>query len=599
MEEKDISLKHLKESVNELLSIVEHAEIFPKESTQIRKYFIEKRDKICGLGKRIAILSGLASDSEEALRFGKLVVSNYLCSNAVSTKFLRDAFTSTNVKDKLKEEIVHFTRALLKYLEEDRKALQKLVQKEGEILKKLKESEKAAKHNPEWTREIESLERKIKNISKIITDKKDNEKDTNNKSILQIDNDTKRKNENQNNNLNNSLNEDQNNNLDEKSKVFIELLERLSRLKCFCSFKKNKKPSKYDILKELAVHIFETEKISYISVMPYICQAERKISIEMCSPDGIDSDFIESAKKYIEYILIEIVDNSTEVVAESIRESVKYYKKSGKYKKEHIKKIFVGIAPNRMLSIQKILLSSNDTVFYINIIRFIYLMIHDLAYDTMKSHRKTEEIDLPYIILRENRIYHKQLIKEWISSNPAQDERYTGLTNTDKTSRISLLYPILSNIPLSLDTFVLIRTISNGIFSDGNVLSEYYKEYHLLRVSVLRTILDIITKKISTEVYAQMASTKKEATKHRQKSTTHPPKELLSIVRRRILNTLHVLAIRFIRSKSIRLRTYISKIDTNEFVKRGLPVRHAELYMLLSLALPLFAFSSHILDESS
>ncbi|KAI5192256.1 hypothetical protein NEMIN01_1908 [Nematocida minor] len=570
MEEKDASIELLRKTVKELLSFVEEADKMPKESFQMQKFFIDNRNRISELGRIVVTMAGMPADSLEALKFGRLFVSNYICSNIVSTQFLTRVLTDEVAKEVLKEEIISFVKSLTVYLEKDKENLLMTIQKEKDLLQKLKDSEKAAKSDPEWTKEIEILEKRIKNISILVLDKKATE--SSRKRIERI--------------------KEQNN------PDFIELMESLSRLKCFCSFRKNKKPSKYALLRETTLHILETEQICYISVMPFLCQENKKFNIEMCSPTGQDVEFIPTAKKYIEYIFTELMKASPENSSNTIEMCLKEYRETGTYKREHIQDVLLEHSPPRAASIQKAMESLTNTIFYINIVRCIYLVIHDFAYHSMLKYKKTEKIDLSLIFLRENKKYHNKLIRQYVSKM----EKSENISEEPKEKNKKHLqnYSFLVDRDAISSKFHLVRAISHGIFTEENILSEYFKEYHTLRRSVLNTLLDILSRKISSQVYEEMLEKKGKHKNVNQmkKESRETPKELSALVRRRILSTLQSVATRFMKTKSIKPRAFLYSIHSNEFEKRGLPRYHKEMYMFLMLALPLFAFSSSILGKT-
>ncbi|EIJ87872.1 uncharacterized protein NEPG_02050 [Nematocida parisii ERTm1] len=138
--------------------------------------------------------------------------------------------------------------------------------------------------------------------------------------------------------------------------------------------------------------------------------------------------------------------------------------------------------------------------------------------------------------------------------------------------------------------FYLVRTISDGIFSKSGVLSDYFEKYHGLRISILQSLLIILTKRIT------------QAVKHKIHKNANNPnmsniesKYLTSIIRRRILSTLHIFTIRFLKTNSIKPRSFIYTIPPYEFDRRGLPLHYNELCMFFLLAMPVFAYSADVI----
>ncbi|KAH9385247.1 uncharacterized protein NEMAJ01_0143 [Nematocida major] len=551
MEKRELNTELLRKTVRELLSIMENADVLPKETFHIQKFFLEQRSKIIQLGKLVVVLSGIPENSKEALKFGRLLVSNYICSNVVSIEFLNRALTcELESEGLLKEEIIQFVSKSLAYLKKDKKDFLRTIKKEKSVLKRLKTSEKAARSNPEWKSEIETLEERIRNISLIIRNRAAPKKETAKPP---------------------------------KDRGFRDLIYRLSRLKCFCSFKRKAKVSKYDVLREVTLHMLETQSICYISIIPFMCKDRQKINIEMCSPLGIEPGFIGKAKKYIKYTLQELAKSCPRDAARHVRACVAEYRKTGDFEKTKLRDALMALSPSRTSTIEKVVESPTNRIFHINIIRILYLLIHDSAFNKIQQYKKLHSVgtNTLAIFVRENRIYHRALIRRYAST-----PKDAPLERVSEDGGQSLHFLVRSKA--FADTFYLTRTISDGIFTADGILSSYYRTYHVLRTSILASLLDILTKKVSAIVCANIDS---RARRDRKCSAD----KLHSIVKRRILSLLHVMTIRFLKTKNISPREFVSSINLDEFEKRGIPGCHKEVWMFLLLALPMFVFSASIL----
>ncbi|KAI5156252.1 hypothetical protein NEPAR06_2149 [Nematocida parisii] len=570
MNEKQVSNELIKKTVRELLNIVSQADSIPRDGSNIQKFFIEHRKKIISLGKLVAVLSGIHPKSVEADKFGKLLVFNYICSNVVSIQFLHQILLEDTLQaHTLKTQITNFVRELTEYAEKDKKDFLACMQQERLVLNQLKSSEKAAKENPEWLKEIELLEKRINNISILIKDKKP-KPELPQKSVK-----TKKS---------------------KQNTEFLEILDTLTHFTCFCGFKKRKRPSKYDILREITISMLETEKISYISVMPFLCTDHQKLNIEMCSPQAMDINLIKCAKQYIQYILktfIKYIHNDEAI--RIIKEIIKEYKETKIYNRIKLANAFLMISPARQESIHKAMNSLTVSVFYINVIRVIYLLIHDFAYNRICEYKDISGVDLHKIFLRENKEYHKLLIHKY-SKSPNNVNHLPMKIPTKKMHRMTELSLEFMNIhdlkrsKVFNNKFYLVRTISDGIFSKSGVLSDYFEKYHGLRISILQSLLIILTKRIT------------QAVKHKIHKNANNPnmsniesKYLTSIIRRRILSTLHIFTIRFLKTNSIKPRSFIYTIPPYEFDRRGLPLHYNELCMFFLLAMPVFAYSADVI----
>ncbi|KAI5135745.1 hypothetical protein NEAUS06_1630 [Nematocida ausubeli] len=576
MEEKHISTGLIKKTVKELLEIVEQADKFPKESLCIQRFFMEHRNKIFDLGKLVAVQAGMQPDSLEAIKFGKLLVFNYICSNVVSIQFLHQILSDEAFKVHVfRSQICSFVKELMEYAKKDKSDFLACMKREKKVLKQLKNSEKAAKNDPEWTKEIEDLEKRIRNISILIKDKSPNKP----QEKVVPEKQPRRKSQ------------------------FLESLEILTHFTCFCGFKRHRRPSKYAILRELTINMIETERVSYISVMPFLCMDRQKINIEMCSPNRVDSDMAKAVEKYIKYILVQFskyVETDTVLL---IKKANRDYKKTGCYNKERLRDIFLRISPIRKESILKAVNSITDSFFYINIIRVIYLLIHDFAQSYLHRQKEVQKKDIPTILLSENKIYHRALIQKYYKNNTSKESMSGHMVKmpAKKIHRLDVLLqesPEIFNLRnrKSFDNkFYLARAISDGIFTESGALSGYFRKYHALRVSILQSVLSILTRRIAEavrkEIYAKGESTRDEKCLSREGT-----KQIHSIVKRRILSTLNILAIRFLKTKSIKPRTFIYNISPSEFEKRGLFGHYNELCMFLLLAVPIFAYSANILQ---
>lgn len=556
MQEENEHLCSLETAVEELLTIVKAVQNFSSEMQKIEKFLNENKKRVVTLGKIVAVHCGISPTAKEALLFGKLIMANLLFNNIKSIDFLSAALEQTISAEELKTKIVEFVREIDRYLTGDKKIFVKQIEKEIKVLEKIKGAVKGAKYDPEWRKEIETLENKMRSITVTLSGKKKNQqKSEKNKKLTQ-----------------------------QEYQKIMHTLDVIADFRCFCNFRMRNIVSKYAVLREILMQFFETQTLNYLYVLPRMCGQCTKTNIEMCAPVLVFQTHISMAQIYMIEILRKLtkIEKSCEEETELIIENMK---RTGLVDRNRLGDLLSRYAPKRKPFIIQMINSQKETFFYTNIIRILYLIISDISCMLLFQCCRKMKKNCVSVLLGANYIYHRSLLQYH-----AKKENVTNVEQLEKGTLSALIAE-----QYFFDGFRAVKIVTDGIFITGSLLFPYFHRYHTFRVSILHSMLDILSKKLAKNALERYCMQQK---KNVALNTGKKLEDVFyRLVRRRLLNILRILSIRFLRSKK-GMQEFLCTIDKDEFERRGLFGHTSEVSVFISASFPLIFFGIFSLYRS-
>ncbi|KAI5180190.1 hypothetical protein NEOKW01_0519 [Nematocida sp. AWRm80] len=601
MEKSEKNTIELTQALKELVKIINTAKDQKNNQKLLERYLIAQKSKLVYLGRQIATYTGIPPTSTAANQFGLYVASTIISNTSTRTEFLLDALKTKVPRQVLKEQILRFITDFSKYLEKDKEEILDIAHKQLLVLQQLKESDKAAKDDPEWLSRIQKLENKINLLTKHISpglrnSQEKREEDKEKEQRVQRSKEKRKQKQ-------AKSKKDK-----EDKEEFISVLGDIADLKCFCNFKSRKRVSKQTLLREITIHMLETSSLCYLSVFPTLCLVDTKLSINQCIPNRTDPNLIMVSELYLVHVLEALV----RLTGESKEESsicISEYRKTGSFSKDLLQKAIIAHSPDVSKAILAVMILPMNESFYIHLIKILYIVIHKCVSKRIVSLEKTLLRNLPDLLLNTSRSYNISLLRRHNAKNRKTNNQNGNLEELEGSTRDIKIRPIafddLLNKRVSYDWYTLVNLVSSGIFNEESLLFRYFSKYHSFRHLVLNSLLRILVRKISGSVYKDILS-KQNGNKTNMNNQVVSdrsrvedrviPEELTRIVRRRILYLLHMKTIQILKtSRILQIPEVLNEIDSNEFDKLGLPEHPSELIAFLSLALPLFIYSVYSL----
>ncbi|KAI5171590.1 hypothetical protein NEFER03_0912 [Nematocida sp. LUAm3] len=519
------------------------------DEQEMRRYLIEKREEVINLGKVIAISSGLPSTSEEAKVFGLFIVANSSLTEEESLLFLREAIKKTITMGVLRMKIIEFTKKVRERMEEEKKLMFEVLNKEIAVLKEIKQSEKGAKHDPTWKKEIEQLEKKLHDMKRTLEGDHREEK----KSLLSLS----------------------------ESCDFIDTLSKIANLTCFCNFQRRYSPDIKRVAREILLHVTETKEWSYLNVLPWLCGKTGKLSVSMCLPKKIFSSSFPIFRAYILSTLRKLAELHP-VAEDETRVFIRQSYDNQFIEKNELLKVLLLYSPDIQDSIAQIKTLKREEDFYATILSILYFLISvtiKKKFDQMDSQQKKGK-KVIFLLRRINIVWHKHLFKK--NKNLFLSEKRKK--ESEKLKNILEKYSVYDGVSMA----------TSGIFSSNSIIYSYFTRYYMLKSSILHTMLQILTKDLSTAA--------NEKYKRELKPNGAEEESFHLLIRRRILHFLRILSIKYLyleKKKQVSIKDFLESISEKEYEKRGLfGYRHQIDYFLL-MALPLIVTCASALQSIS
>jgi len=562
MEEKDSGAQTARESVKKLLEIARKAEKIVRERGEVQTYLIRNRDTAKRLGEIVAAYSGFEKGSKEGARLGALVAIRCFCESEGSLQFLEDAANGAVEKKELKRKIEEFLRRSQASLEKEREEALVWAEKEKHVLKALKRSERAARSAPAWKREIEELEEKIKKMEIFLkTDGKEK------KSMEEI---SKSRKSEQKKSAKSKISKAQ-------RALFLKSLESLAGLRCLCNFQKNTKVQKHALARELILSAMETPQMNFLHVLPKVCQGGAyKVSVEACAPCAVPAEYAPLVELYA----IETLKAIAHVVKrgeDKVEACKSMYQETGALLKTALEEVFLEISPLRKKAVRKTFESQDPRVFLANLVRILYLSIHDAAIGRLSSESAKIGTGVTDVLQAVNREHHRKLIRQ-------EEKKRRKEPTAEKTQTMHVRE--LRRPSVYKNTFIIIQLVSEGIFTETGTLSNYFRKYHRLRTLVLNAACDLLVDSIASAAFSKIHN-RAEGSLQRMGRT---PPSFKNLVRIRVLGFVRIMAIRFLRT-NISAGEFADLITEEDLDRRGISGSRKDVVEFVAAAIPLFSFS--------
>ncbi|KAI5191649.1 hypothetical protein NECID01_1560 [Nematocida sp. AWRm77] len=611
MEKKDQASIPIEDIVKELLEIAAKAEKCAREQTQaeeMENFLIGCRERVKELGQLVAVYSGIPQDSREALRLGTLVVVNFLNRHAGNLQFLTHVISGTITRDELRCAIIGFLHTVDAYMERDRQNMLVQIKRELAVLHALKESKKAAGDDPEWKSSIEDLEKKMRTMSislrrssrstrlQIASFSSAAVQET---SVLASPSSPSKSSK--------TLKTSKSSHCPSKEgkasrKRFLKMEQRkykqardlisaLGTLTCFCNFQGRAVPSAFAVVRELILGVLDTNVFSYLYTLPRLCQLSSKISIDMCVPKYCEQN-TQTYQKYIIRMLQNIAD-ITKKETSLLAELLAVFYKEREIPRGLFQNLLLAYSPRRVGAISMAVNSRSSASFYINSIRLLYLVIHDIVVSHLTIEAANMDTSLLSLLSQINKIYHEKMLAKYLKKtkkrykkHPVPDtETHTPSQPSRPRRTSSVTLADLSKDALRRKKKLVVRLMFESIFSSKGLLSEYFSKHHRLRTSIFQSVARVIAKRLSvSEINAQQESS----------LPPHgtPSREAL------LCRTVHKKLIRFLRKKAVvfissrmEITNFVQDIEVHELENFGLAEQFQEIRMLMLGVFPLFVFS--------
>ncbi|OAG28797.1 hypothetical protein NEDG_00936 [Nematocida displodere] len=568
MEQKNQLSMDLETAVKKLLGIVNVMKELSTETEKMESFLIKEKEKVTALGCAVAVYSGFDADSEEAARFGKLVISNFLIKQPESIQFLIDALNQSITREELKNKILHFIHTLEAYLEADKQTLINSLTQELSVLSTLKNSSKAAADDQVWTDEIERLEEKMKTM--IVSLQKpplaQKKKHVPKKEIAVI--------------------------TQTQKKHMVEVLKNISMFTCFCCAQKNVGVSEPELTQELLLYILEWDHLAYLPIIPRLCFDKMKISIEMCSPTLVGVGDIIQAYQYALKMLQNLSQTTKQCVLE-VREAVSYFERKESLPISLLRGIFIHFSPQRVVAISQALSSSSPTSLGINLVRLTYLVIHDYVPRYLAGECLVANVQLKEILKAVNKDNHQSLIASMLPNTVPVPEDRPAPTNPGLVT-----FQDLISTNVTQDMFYVVRLVSDGIFIPGSLLYPYFQERHRLRQTILVAASEVVVEKTAGLAYLKQKYPKMSEEELIQQQKIIPivvPESLRRLVRQRLFGLVRIQTQRCLKSCKP-ISEFVKGISTKDFVSRGIFGHTEEVHMFITSSLPLLVFAAYSLQ---
>lgn len=581
-------------AVRELLAVVAETKQILNSKQSIEKYLVEHRNRIDRLGLTVAVLSGLPIGSCAARKFGRLVVSLPLHSGTDSTPFLTGILGLA--RDQARKEIAGFVRKTSEEIRRNRMAYTMHLQKELLLLQKLKQSEKAARNDPAWLRDIQCLEDKIKkqilshsmaeqgrrgtrqapvkpDVSAMQLRRKEQhfhlpEPETDPLLLEPSEKEQHIKEA----GICNAANKLQNQLL---LISLMQVLQRAALLRCYCNYQQGHSVGPQDILQELALSLLESGRIRFLNILPKICTERSKISVEMCSPKVQTQKDARIVGSYVVDTLILLAEMEGKP-ADALEDLKKQQENGEEMDFDTLESALVLEAASNKGSIRRVFSTQNPAIILGNAVRLIYLIINHKVSQWL--HTLGQKTELSVLLLDAGRL----MCSRPLASAKIRHKSDSGIFgdsnrhNLSSESELASAYAPEENTVLSV----------SGIFVRGSPLFPYYTQLHGLRVSLIRTAFKILTRKVAEILMHKQRFPNTDAGVLKRIHPPIVPASIASIVHRRILKFLERHTRACIR-QNIMPYAYVEMMPDSELDKEGLRAYERETRTLLANALAL------------
>lgn len=587
MEENKYTRELVEETVKELQAIAGKAEKCANEQEKMEQFLISQKQRVKQLGQILAAYSGIPQESAAAHRLGVLIVVNFLNQNIGNLEFLAQVLNRRITKAELKEAIIRFVAAVDAHMKQDTANMLTQLQQEIAVLQRLKESKQAARDDPEWQREITALSQKMQAMSislgrpparastraatapatpaaplsapacSLAESPATSTMAQKGKAVKhQLASEPK------------------------KQKKLTDLISSLATLTCFCNFQRRHVPQMSTVVQETLLYILETNTFNYLSIIPRLCTQSYKISVEMCSPKDLSQEAAFGYQRYIVRMLQNLTD-ITKKDSQLLDELVSVFYQERQISRPLLQSLLLGYSPRRHREIVLAITSRSPALFYINVVRVLYLIIHDVVMGHLIIEAANQDMSLISLLSLLNRRHHEKLLIRYQrkSTKRASTDQPLGSAATKRSANLcSISFADLASKRLRRNKRLLARVIANGVFTNTGLLSGYFATYHSFRTSVLQGAAKSIAKRLATDQLQQLAATQSSL------------ESLQASAHRQLLGFLRAQTVRFLSSK-LEIAEFLHRLALEGAAQKGFPSQAKEVQLFISVALPLFVFS--------